>query len=206
MINLLEGWDGSLDKENIAASVYSYTFFFLNKSLFQAYELNEEKNRYAYLDNYLMIDAMVRLIESAAKEGKDSHFNAICAKGYPDYTGANTCAYNIATSFSVAKRFLEENVSKRSEDWKWGNLLVKDWKNLPWSMTPLKPIFHRQTPAIGNVNTPNVARHTISKNLDTVVFHSTLAATYKQIIQLDSDPANDIGLYSIDTGFNENPF
>ena len=29
MIDLLEGGNGSLDKENVAASVYSYSFFFL---------------------------------------------------------------------------------------------------------------------------------------------------------------------------------
>ena len=119
-----------------------------------------------------MKDTLVRLIESAATDGADSHFNPVCVGGYTDQDVKNTCAYNIAKSFSAAKNFLETNVSKKSSDWKWGSLLVKDWINLPWSNTPLKPIFHRQTPAIGNGNTPNVSRHSLGQNTATIVLHS----------------------------------
>ena len=51
MISLLDGWQGSMDKDNIAASVYSYTFSFLGKSLFHAFEPNSEKNRLDFVDN-----------------------------------------------------------------------------------------------------------------------------------------------------------
>ena len=73
-------------------------------------------------------------------------------------------------------------------------------------MTPLKPLFHRQFNTEGNINTPNIARHAFSKNVDTVMFHSTIAATYKHIIQFSDDAKEEVSLYSIDTGLNENPF
>ena len=171
-----------MGKDSVAASVYSYTFFFLQKSLFHTFDSENEANRILFTDNYLFADAMVRLIESAANDGPASKFNSICANGYSEYTGKSPCSYNIAKSFVIAKSFLEENASKKHEDWKWGNFLVKDYKNLPWSMTPLKPFFHRQIPAEGNVNTPNVARHANSKNANNFVFHSELAATYKHIM------------------------
>ena len=79
MIDHLKGWKGSMDKNSVAASVYSYTFHFLNKSLFHAYDPESEENRLLFTDNYLMVDSMVNLIESAATDGKKSHFNPICA-------------------------------------------------------------------------------------------------------------------------------
>ena len=208
MIALLEGWDGSLDKDNIAATVYSYTYFFFGNSLFHAYDPTTAKNRAKLLDNYLMENFLIRMIESAANDGDESHFSPICAGGYTEPIGFsvnNVCAYNIAMSFLDVKRFLDENVSLNSDDWKWGNLLVKDWTNLPWSLTSLKPFFHKETPAVGNKNTPNVSRHPVGKNIDNIVFHASNGATYKHIIGFDSDPANEVSLYSIDTGLNENP-
>ena len=76
-----------------------------------------------------------------------------------------------------AKKFLEETVSTNSADWKWGNLIVKDWVNLPWSVTPLKPFFHRQRATQGNVNTVDVSRYFVNDNF--TLFHSTQAAVYR---------------------------
>ena len=97
-------------------------------------------------------------------------------------------------------------MSAKHTDWKWGNLIVRDYKNLPWSMTALKPIFHRETSTAGNANTLDVSRYTHMKNVNNTIFHQSHGATYKQIVQLDNEPANDVNLYSIDTGLNENPF
>ena len=76
---------------------------------------------------------------------------------YPDYTGENICAYNIARSFVKAKHFLEENVSSKKEDWTWGRLHVNSYEHLPWSKTPLKMFYQRDVPVGGNENTINVS-------------------------------------------------
>ena len=182
MLDLFDGWKGLMDKESIAASVYSYTMYYFSKSLFHAYVEGEVENRLLYSDNYLMHNVNIRLLESAAKDGNTSHFNPICRNGYPDYSGKNHCSYNLAKSFIDAKNFLEANMSAKHTDWKWGNLIVRDYKNLPWSMTALKPIFHRETSTAGNANTLDVSRYTHMKNVNNTIFHQSHGATYKQIV------------------------
>ena len=78
MIELLEGWQGFMGKDSIAASVYSYTMYYLHNSLFHSYLEDDIDNRLHYTDNYLFMDATSRMIESAATEGEASHFNVIC--------------------------------------------------------------------------------------------------------------------------------
>lgn len=50
---------------------------------------------------------------------EDEHFNKVCLGAFKEYKGKTPCAYNIAKSFSLARRFLEENLSKRISDWEW---------------------------------------------------------------------------------------
>lgn len=75
-----------------------------------------------------------------------------------------------------------------------------DWINLPWSKTPLKFFFHKRVHTGGNSNTPNVSAYKDKKNYNNTIIVSGHAANYKQIIQFDKNPADDINLFSIDTG------
>ena len=179
MIGLLKGWKGSMNKDSVAASVYSFMMCFFQTSLFSAQVEGSSQNRILYTDNYLFNSIKPRIVEQAANNGVESVFNPICKNGYEgfDYKSGNDCAYNLAKSFVAAKRFLEENVSSRSDDWKWGRLIVKDWTNLPWSKTPLKPFFHRQTATQGNANTIDVSRYFV--NLNETILHSTQGAVYR---------------------------
>ena len=38
MVNLLKGWTGQMEKDSVAATVYSFTFMHIHKSLFHLYE------------------------------------------------------------------------------------------------------------------------------------------------------------------------
>lgn len=135
---------------------------------------SDADNRLLYSDNYLFLSVKPRIVEMAAKDGSKSIFNPLCRQGFEDYDykeGGNDCAYNLARSFVAAKHYLAANVSPRSEDWKWGSLIVKDWVSLPWSRTPLKPFFHRQSATQGNVNTVDVSRYFV--NFNDTLLHST---------------------------------
>ena len=77
---------------------------------------------------------------------------------------------------------MEANVSKNTDDWKWSNVHIVEWQNLPWSKTPLKFLFHRSTHAGGNTNTPHVSKYGIKKNYKSPVISSNHAANYKMII------------------------
>jgi hypothetical protein len=48
------------------------------------------------------------------------------------------------------KSFLVANVSYDPKQWKWSNIHVNEYPNHPWSLTKLKPIWHREVPIGGN--------------------------------------------------------
>lgn len=61
-----------------------------------------------------------------------------------------SCQYNVARSFAQAKNFLFANVSYDPKKWQWKNIHVNEYANQPWSLTKLKPIWHRETAIGGN--------------------------------------------------------
>ena len=81
-----------------------------------------------------------------------------------------------------AKDFLSTNVSANPQNWIWRNLHVNEYKNLPWSSTSLKFLFHKTVPVPGNHNTPNVSKISVRNNKDSVVISSTAAAGLKMLI------------------------
>ena len=186
MIDLLNGWQGNMDEDSIAATVYSFTLMSIHKSLFHAYE-DDQDERLAFTDGFLYNEFIQTLLKSVSKDGEASRFNKVCQKAYPEYKGENICTYNIARSFSDAMRFLESNVSKRIEDWKWGNVHVVEWSNLPWSKTPLKFFWNREVHTGGNSNTPHVSKYSNRKNANRNIIRSDQAPSYKQIIQFEQD-------------------
>ena len=82
---------------------------------------------------------------------------------------------------------------------------MQEYTNLPWSRTPLRPFFHRSTPVVGNNNTPGFSKISEVKNRDATVISSTASGNFKMAIQFAEDPKDDISLFSIDGGQNENP-
>lgn len=105
-----------------------------------------------------------------------------------------------------AKDFLSVNVSPNPQNWIWRNLHVNDYKNMPWSRTALKFLFHRSVPVPGNQNTPNLSKTSEKNNKDSVVISSNASGGLKMLIQLAKDPKDDVSLISIDTGINGHPF
>ena len=91
----------------------------------------------------------------------------------------------MAMAFSNAKNFLEKNVSKDSVDWKWGDIHMVDFSNLPWSKTPLMILYHRQINAPGNGNTPNVSKYKLrlnQNNQESAKIYSDHTANYRQLV------------------------
>ena len=112
-----------------------------------------------YIDQYIFPDVSKRIIQSVAKLRGDSPFGIICDGAYSEYTDVNSCAYNMAMAFVKARKHLDMTVSTNKDYWKWGKVHLKEYSNAPWSMTPLKFLFHHQVPGEGNINTPKVATY-----------------------------------------------
>lgn len=81
------------------------------------------------MDNYAFVDFYQRLVISVSKD--ENKYNYLCKGAYnnSNYTGDNLCAYNIAMSFLKTKSFLEKEISKKSDNWKWKNVHVNEYSN-----------------------------------------------------------------------------
>ena len=205
MFSLLDGWNGEMEEDSIAATVYSFALLAINKSFYHAYEKDPEQ-RANMIDGYLQSTFTEHLFKEILEKGDVSPLNRVCKDAYPEYKGTEHCAYNIARSFADTKNFLETNVSSASEDWLWRNVHFNSYVNLPFSRTPLRFLFHRNVPTGGNANTMHSSKYSLKKNYNATSFESSQSSNYKQIIQLDPDPKKERNLWSIETGMNGNPF
>lgn len=115
-------------------------------------------------------DTLLLLAESVLAEKENSRFQTICESAYSGvYKGQNACAFNMGMAMVETKKFLTKNVSSDMTKWKWRDLHVNDYVYLPWSATPLKPLFHRSVGVGGNDNTVNVSKIKMRKNVDKTV-------------------------------------
>lgn len=112
----------------------------------------------AVINNFVFQDTFQLILIDVLEKGDKSKFNKICKNAYPEYEGTNKCAYNIAKSLAWTYSFLKKELSSNQEDWTWGHVHYKEYTNAPFSLTPLRPFFHRQVINGGNSNTPNVSR------------------------------------------------
>lgn len=135
----------------------------------------------------------------------ESEFNKICAGAYK-YPGKNICAYNMAMSLVETHRHLKKNIGPNSADWQWSKVHYNDYPNMPWSMTPLKPIFHRSVPAAGSGNTVAVSRYSLLSVEQTGKFPSHGVAMLKLAYALGPEPHKNEGWHNIDTGMDGNYF
>ena len=83
---------------------------------------------------------------------------------------------------------------------------MNDYLNLPWSKTPLAPLFHKSVAVPGNTNTINLSKLSFRSNKDRHVISSNASANYKMLIQMAEDPKDDKSYFSMDTGVNGHPF
>jgi acyl-homoserine lactone acylase PvdQ len=140
---------------------------------------------------------------SEEKEGEwVDKLNTMCAKAYYDaYEGPNWCEHNVASALLSTKLHLDKNVGSNTAHWKWRNVHVNEYANAPWSLTPLKFIFHRETPIGGNMNAPCVSKYSMYR-VGKEMFKSTHTANYKQVVDFGSN----LSYMSIDTGSSGNIF
>ena len=225
MLKHLTSFQGLMDEDSVGATVYSYWQYFFYKSLYTSYTTDgkqgkklkshekdeivpfwEAKKRILLSDNFAANDFYQRLIIAVA-DGKDTERQRrICQGGYPSYKGKDACAYNVAMSFIDAKNHLEKEVSSSPSDWLWKNVHVNEYMSQPWSMTKLKPLWHREIPVGGNGNTPCVSKYGMGRVEENKIFKSTHTANYKQVISFGKTPKEDVNLMSIDTGMSGNLF
>lgn len=150
----------------------------------------------------------LRIMEGVAEDpAKHVNFNRLCKGGSEDsYKGQEECAHLIARTFITAKKFMTEKISANVNHWQWRYTHVNEYANKPWSMTKLKPLFHRETQVGGNQNTPQVSKYKMSRTLETNLFMGDHTPNFKMVVEFGKKRTDDETLMSIDTGMSENIF
>lgn len=106
------------------------------------------------------------MIRELDEDPENENYNKVCRNAYPEYKGNQQCLYHIARSMAETYQYLTNEISSDISDWEWKNVHVNEYPNLPWSMTPLKFIYHRETSVGGNGNTVKVSKYSLKRVLN----------------------------------------
>lgn len=112
---------------------------------------NDKKRQFSLVDHYGFAPLYLKIVKETAAGTLEERFNKLCNRGFgDDYKGSDSCAHNIAKAFIETLKTLETKIGTNHEDWQWRNVHVNEYPSHPWSLTKLKPLFHREVSTGGN--------------------------------------------------------
>ena len=229
MVETLRGFTGEMTETSVQATVYNYWQYFFYGSLFQDYTVKGKKEQlrlgktvvdgqerfipfwqdtkrfYSLIDNYRFSHFYHRLIHKISSGEITDKYNAMCKGKYFDrYEGPDHCAHNVARAFFEVALHLNKTLGTDSKEWIWRNAHVNEYPHAPFSMTPLKPLFHREVPIGGNGYTPGVSKYQMGEVKQNKIFKSSHVGSYKQVIEYGDDFKTTKNFMSLDTGMSGN--
>ena len=160
--------------------------------------------RMTVIDNFPFIEYFQRLIHSLAKDPENQSFNDVCNQ--LDHQTKHPCQLNIARAMVDTHVLLTNEISPYPGDWMWKRVHTSDYPHIPFSMSPLKFLFHREVPTAGNENTVKVSEYQMKDFYKTHRFKSMISPNYKQVVQFADNEADSKMFYSVDTGQSGNLF
>jgi acyl-homoserine lactone acylase PvdQ len=124
----------------------------------------DESRFFSLVDNYRFNHFYQKLVLMTSNGDITARYNEVC-KGHfnDDYTGPDHCAHNIARALFSTMLHLNKTVGEDQKEWIWRNVHVNEYPHAPFSMTPLKPFFHREVPIGGNGQTLGVSKYDMGK-------------------------------------------
>ena len=205
MLDILEGFNGSMDLESVQATVYSYWQYFFYQNLMSEFTnegLSGSQLQSADGQVFWNLKRKLQLVDNIGFSNFYHRKIVDLASGKPNKLFNED---DVAKAFIEAKEFLTKNFGSQGS-WKYKNVHVNDYPSQPWSMTKLKYFYHREVPTGGNGNTINLSRYSMGDILENKKLKSTHVSNYKQVIEFAQNPKDDVNLMSIDTGMGGNYF
>jgi penicillin amidase len=197
VLDLLRAWDGRMDKESAAASIYNGWMRSLGTTLF-ASGLSEDWSRLgqrAYLTDVLS-GASPDLIHKALTDPKETW----CSRNAS--ARSRRCEELLSTTLSASLDELEKFAGSNPESWKWGSVHRTAYKHQPFSgVKGLASLFERKVPSGGGQDTVSVSS---SVFLSSNGYLGTLGAGFRQIMQLGRNGSAHV--YMNSTGQSANVF
>jgi len=193
----MKGWDGNHSKDSVPAAIYSvWEYFYFMKSL-NGIGFNEHE-RQAFISNIVFEQFIFRKISNWSKDSSDAN-EFWCRSSQSQENVKNLCVYNMMISLYEARDYLADVLGSDVSQWRWGRIHKMEFKNIPFSETPLKFIWHRSYEAGGNTRTINVGSHYIEQHN----FDSIHGSNVRFIADLSN---KDVVYSSLDTGISDRVF
>jgi hypothetical protein len=82
----------------------------------------------------------------------------------------------------------------------WKRVHTNDYPQIPFSMSPLKFIYHREVSTSGNTNTVKVSHYSLLEYDQSHKFKAIASPNYKQVVQFADNEIDSKMFYSHDTG------
>ena len=196
LLEILGIWNGNMTTESTAASIFTVWeyLFFLKK--FQNYEMDIEV-RFALL-SFVNFDQFIFIHIHKWYDDPNSNLGEEWCQNPETVNHKNkACMYNLVKALSETHNYLKSKFGPDKKKWNYGSLHKVKYNHVPFSETPLKPIFHREFPAPGNRRTVNVASWY-------VLFHE-LKGIHSGNLRMVADMApGSKSYFIIDSGVSEN--
>lgn len=194
-VELLLAWDGSMNKESVAASIYNTWLRQISALMFgsvvtEDWMRNQQRD---FLYNVLA-GATPDQVLKALTDPKE----VWCSKQKSD----RRCEGFLSDALDAAIVELERLAGDDWDDWKWGEIHQTVYKHQPFSFIKgLSAIFDRKIASGGGSDTVNVSSFVFHPSEG---YNSTLGAGFRQLIELG--PEQSRHLYMNSTGQSANIF
>lgn len=195
-LELLRAWDGSMDRESAAASVYGGWMRHLGSELFASAVVEDwaRAGEISYVSSILnraSADVVYRALTDPAETWCFRRASATSRR----------CDAILSTSLDSALAELEKFAGGDPESWKWGTLHRIAYRHQPFSeVKGLSSLFGRTVPSAGGEDTIAVSGYAFDASDGYVGTHG---AGFRQIMQLGRQNAH---LYMNSTGQSANVF
>ncbi len=196
-LELLRAWDGTMDKESAAASVFAGWMRSLGSEMFATAVVEDwaRYNQRVFVTN-VMNSASADVIYKALTDPDETW----CFRN-PTAT-SRRCESMLSMSLDVALDELEKFAGSGSGSWKWGSIHRTAYRHQPFShVKGLSSLFERTIPSGGGQDTVAVSGFTFRSSDGYVGTHG---AGFRQIMQLG--PGRSAHLYMNSTGQSANVF
>jgi len=196
-LDRLRAWNGAMDKDSVAASIFSGWTRYLGGELF-ATAITEDLSRIgqtAYLTEVLN-DAPPDVIRRALTDPKETW----CFRNSQART--RRCEDMLSSTLDTTLDELEKLAGSNPDSWKWGAIHRTAYKHQPFGQVKaLSSLFGRKVASGGGNDTVAVSGFVFRESEGYV---GTFGAGFRQIIQLG--PGHESHLYMNSTGQSANVF
>ena len=135
----LKEWDYNMDKESVAATLFSVWEVSFYSKILHGHKMTEEARITVTEENAFTNFVYKKVL--AWNSLDKTLFDEYWCRNEENTNEEHPCLYNLAKSIEDTWTFLEQKIGRSLSDWKWGKLHKEEYPHSPLSQTILKRLF-----------------------------------------------------------------